>query len=81
MLVSLLKLSMQVCAVPVVSHVTLDEVSGGESGHQRELSGQNRATDDPRQRPRVLTGTQITGAVNSQHLTNTEQCLAHSLPN
>lgn len=54
--------------VPVVCHVTLDQVPGCQSGHERELSGQDGGADDAGQLSSVLPGAVLTGSLHTQHL-------------
>lgn len=49
-----------------MSHVTFDEMSGGQSGHQRELPRQDGGADDTCQLAGVLT--RLLGARNAEHL-------------
>lgn len=48
--------------------MALDEVSGGQSGHQGELSRQDGGADHTRQLTGVVTGLVGAGALDSEHL-------------
>lgn len=54
--------------LPVVRHVTLDQVASCESGHERELPSHDGGADDAGQLPSVLPGAVLTGSLHTQHL-------------
>lgn len=53
---------------PVVGHVTLDEVTGGQGGHQGELACQHGGTDHAGQLPGVITGVAAARSLDAEHL-------------
>ena len=59
---------MQICELPVVCHVTLDQVASSQSSHQWELSSQHGGTNHPGQLPGILPWTVLTGSLHTQHL-------------
>lgn len=54
--------------LPVVCHVTLNQVAGCKSGHERELSGHDGGADNAGQLSSVLPGAVLTGSLHTQHL-------------
>ena len=55
--------------VPVVGHVTFDQVTGGQGGHQRQLPRQHGTADHTGQLAGVLPRVARARALHPQHLT------------
>lgn len=54
--------------LPVVRHVTLYQVAGGQGGHERQFAGQDGGAQDAGQPLGVVAGAQRVGAPHAEYL-------------